>query len=114
MSTVYNLSLIAGETPTFVVSVVDQLGVAIDLTGAKAYYTAALPIPIVKTDGAGTAITDPVNGEFEIAFLQADTEYIDSVLEVHHECKLLTATGVVLVAFSGYLVVNDSLIETIP
>lgn len=110
MTNLYSLSIHAGETRTLIVTVTDQSGAAIDLTGASITYIANLPTPITKMVGSGITITAPLLGRFEIALTQADTVAINQSLRAQHEAKILTAGGAVLVAFVGSLSVGDSLI----
>jgi len=108
MSSVFNLTMFAGETRTLAVTVTDQDGAAVDLTGADITYVLALPTPITKTVGSGITITGALTGEFEIALAQADTVAINSSTSVEHECKILTSTAEVLTAFYGRVTVKDS------
>jgi len=112
VASTFNLSIYAGETRTLVVTVTDQDGVAVDLTGADITYIANLPTPLTKTVGSGVTVTDAASGEFEIALTQADTVGYDANVRVQHECKILTSGAEVLVAFTGTLTVSDSLIGT--
>lgn len=110
MSSTFNLSIYAGETRTLVVTVTDQDGVAIDLTGAAITYTLNLPTPVTKTVGAGITITGALTGEFEIVLTEADTQDVDHSVGVEHECKILTSSGEVLVTFRGRAGISASLI----
>lgn len=116
MSTTFNLSIIAGETRVVVVTLTDQDGLAIDLTDAVIHYHAALPTPMVKTNAVngGITITDALGGEFEIALEQTDTIGVTRATTVQHECKVLLASGDVVVAFTGKLAVGVSLIGELP
>lgn len=112
MASTFNLSIYAGETRTLAVTVTDQDGAALDLTGADITYIANLPTPITKTVGSGITVTDAAGGEFEIAFTQADTVSYDKQTRAQHECKILTSGAEVLVAFTGALTISDSLVGT--
>ena len=114
MATEYNLTIHAGETRVMVVTVTDQYGVPVDLTGAEIVYTALLSTPIVKKVGSGITITDPTAGEYEIALLQDDTVDIEMATRARHEAKILTAGGEVMVSFVGYLFISDSLVGSLP
>lgn len=108
MSSVFNLTMFAGETRTLVVTVTDQDGAAVDLTDADITYVLDLATPITKTVGSGITITGALAGEFEIALAQADTVAIDTDRSIKHECKALLQSGEVLTVFYGTVVVKDS------
>jgi len=110
VTTAYALEMYAGETKWLEVTLADQYGVPVNLTGAEIKYIAQLPVPIEKTVGDGITITDPPAGVFEIAIGEDDTAEFAYTITVDHECKVATATGEVMVAFAGELTVNHSLI----
>lgn len=76
-------------------------GVPVNITGANARYEAALSTPIVKTVGAGIALTDPLNGVLEIRFDDTDTSMQNVGQQREHELHVQPVGQPVLCVFEG-------------
>ena len=115
MSEIYNLSITAGETRIITVALTDAEGAAVSLTNALIHYRADLPTPILKTNLEGGGITLAEEDTVAlIALTQADTIGIARKVSEPHECKVLLATGDLVVPFTGKLSVDKSLIGPLP
>jgi len=76
-------------------------GAPVNITGASARYEAALSTPIVKTVGAGIALTDPLNGVLEIRFDDTDTSMQNVGQQKEHELHVRPVGQPVLCVFEG-------------
>jgi len=109
MATLYNFSKIAGDSESITVTMLDETGVAVDLTGASAKY-------VIKTDvrattnllllTSATAAITLVSNVATIALLPADT--VSLAGQYYHEFEITLADWRVFTAFIGQLTINPT------
>ena len=98
-----------GDSRNLVVTVRDEPGNIIDLTGATIVWeiadSVAGPALLSKTNGAGVTITDAAGGVFTVALTPADTLSLTRGVK-YHEARMTDAGG-----DRGRVVVDDITIE---
>lgn len=106
-----NFDAYQGETKTLAVTITDDGGSPLDLTGLSAEWRLTTRVDpntavVTKTDGAGITITDAVAGKLEVQLDGSDTE-IDPG-SYRHELRL-TGTGYVATVLAGRVTIRDSI-----
>ena len=113
---VQNFEIHAGDDLVIPVTVTDQAGQPVDLTGATAAWQAARGTPekfsktpaLSKATGSGIVLTDPASGTFEITLAAADTEGLRGVF--YHEAEVTDAGGNRATVLAGTMTVLATLI----
>lgn len=109
-----NFTITSGDSKTLRVSVVDQDGAAVDLTGASAVWAVATsrstPILLQKATPASITITDGPGGLLEVTLDPADTDSFAG--SYYHELQIVDNEGRKSTALTGTLNVRHDLITT--
>lgn len=110
-----DFTMFAGDSKVLVVTIVDDDGAAVNITGAAIKWQAARTVSdssalISKTTDSpgGVAITDGADGEFEVTLDEADTDDLDGLY--YHEAEI-TMSGDTSTVLTGYMVVEQTLIR---
>ena len=105
-----NIEIYQGDTRTLTVTVYDLNGNIAPITGASikwvVYKRSSGKIYISKTVGSGIAITDDLNGLFEIALVRDDTLVL--LGNYKHECELVDTSSNYSTIFTGYFKITAS------
>jgi hypothetical protein len=113
---VQNFEIHAGDDLVIPVTVTDEAGQAVDLTGAAVGWQAARGTPqrfgttpvVSKASGSGIAVTDPAGGVFEITLEAADTQGLRGAF--YHEAEVTDAAGKKTTVMAGTMTVEPTLI----
>ena len=109
MTTLYNLSKIAGDSESIVVTVVDETGAAVDLTGSTIEYAIKTDVRalanLLLLTSATTAITI-LSNTFTITMTPSNT--VSLAGEYYHEAEITTADARVFTPFIGKIVIHTS------
>lgn len=107
-----DFTMFGGDSKVITVTVVDEAGLAVNITGAtikwQAARTAADTAAITKTVGAGIALTSPATGVFKITLDEADTDDLEGLY--YHEAEMVLATDTSTV-LTGNMIVEQTLIR---
>lgn len=106
MATEYSLEMYSGESFDITVTVTDESGAAVDLTGASIAYAARDEIIKTTTNG-GITITNAPAGQFTITLDSTDTAALGG-RELPHDCAVTFASGEKRVVFVGTLTILKS------
>lgn len=105
----YNLQKVAGDSENIEVTVVDEEGTAVDLTGASIEYAIKTTVEAVTNEllltTADFSITILAN-VFSIAVSPNDTVSLNGTY--YHECEITLADGRVFTAFSGSIFISPT------
>ena len=101
-------------------TVVDEAGVAKDLTGATAVIFVIAKVqgdpPLVsKSLGSGVVVTTPLQGKFTVTLVPADTEALKGLPKgkpYYHEARVTDAAGKKVTVTYGDLNLQDNSITT--
>lgn len=109
-----DITMFAGDTKTLQVTVKDENGDAVDLTGASIRWQASRsvnkrPADLEKSVGDGITITDATAGRFDVTLDSADTEDLRG--DFYHEAEVIDASGNVSTVFTGTLTIEPTLIK---
>ena len=111
-----NFEITAGDTVPVIVTISDDSGAAVNLTGASARWAAAPGTPrrfgspvITKDPGAGIAITNAAAGELTVTLEPADTEALSG--DYFHELQVTDSSGSITTPLSGLMTVNRPLVR---
>ena len=115
MATPNNFRMTAGDTKVLVVTVTDDDGLAVDLTGATVKWQAARSFgkdaAISKaTGGSGIVLNDPANGQFTITLNPSDTEDLSG--EYFHEAEVTATDTTISTVLQGSFKINPRLIAS--
>jgi hypothetical protein len=109
---------IEGDTARLVVTVTDDAGDAVNLTGATAAFALARtrggdPLVTKSTDGGGITLTDPANGELTITIDGADTADLGSPRGRRHyyEVTIRDGSGQTVTVTTGTWTIHE---DTVP
>lgn len=107
-----DIELWAGDTLTLGVTITNEAGAAVNLTGATLRYAIApshnhTTKSVSKTTGSGVTHTDAANGVAQIALLPADTAGLKGVYV--HELEVEDSAGKKSTAFVGRVTINPAL-----
>ena len=114
MSDLTSYEMSSGDEPKLVITVKDQAGNAINLTGAQEIVYALAkssksPIEMEKKLSTGTlSVADAVNGRIEILLLNADTESL--VGKYYEELRLVDTLGKRYTSRGGRVTIHRNLI----
>ena len=105
----------AGDDKTLEVTVLDQNGVAVDISSSTIRWRASRSKTktadiIKKTGGAGISLSDPTNGVFTVTLDAADTESLTGIF--YHEGQLTLPNGTLSTVLSGKMTVLMALIRS--
>ena len=109
MTTLYDFVKIAGDSEIIEVTVVDETGAAVDLTGASGKYViktdvrAASNVLLLTSTGGAISI---LSNTFTITIAPANT--VGLAGEYYHEAEITTADARVFNAFTGKIVIHTS------
>jgi hypothetical protein len=104
----------AGDDVRLEVTVTDEDGSAVDLSGATVVWglarrpTADAALVEKSTDTGGITITDAASGEFAIEVEATDTEGLEGTF--YHEAELTDSGGSVSTVLTGQFVIDDELV----
>ena len=112
---IQNFTLTAGDTKSLVITVKDNEGVAVDITGASVKWQAARSFgkasAISKaTGGSGIVLTNPSTGVFTVTLDADDTEDLKG--QFYHEAQVTLADGTIATVLFGTMKINPALIES--
>jgi hypothetical protein len=107
-----NFTMFAGDTKVLVVSVADEKGAAVDITGtvirwqlAKSVTSTAL---ILKSVGAGVTIIDGPSGRFDVSLDAGDTLPLHGSYYYEGE---IDDGGIISTVLTGIVQINLALID---
>jgi hypothetical protein len=107
-----DFTMFSGDTKVLQITVTDEAGAAIDLTGVDLVWVLAKKVtaaPLVtKEIGTGITITDAAAGKFEVAIAPADTENIKG--DYYHECQM-DAGGAISTIMTGKVTITPDAIK---
>jgi hypothetical protein len=108
-----DFDLFAGDTQTLEITVVDELGQPLDITGATVRWWASSspyvrPPAIKKETGSGVTLVDAAHGRFNVELAAADTEALRAG-PVYYEVEI-DDDGRVNTVLSGAFNVKPALI----
>lgn len=107
-----DFTMFAGDTKVIPVTVIDEDGMAVNITGATFTWEAARTVDgtaaITKTVGAGIALTSPATGVFTITLDEADTDDLEGLY--YHEAEMVLA-GDTSTVLTGNMIVEQTLIR---
>ena len=107
-----HFGMFAGDAKTLVVTVRDLASALVNLTGATASFalapSVAGPATLTKSTAAGITLTDPVNGEMEIALDPADSLTLSG--SYYYEAEVTDSVGRVGTVCFGNITIRPSLI----
>lgn len=110
-----NFGMVEGESKDVRVTVVDQDGATLDLSGAAVQWEAQAdlqssgPAAITKaTGGFGITLTAPTQGVFSIRLNPSDTMGLSGVL--YHEARVTDSAGNVATVLTGRLTIQKTAI----
>jgi hypothetical protein len=111
-----NFEAYKGDTRNISVSVEDDDGAAVDLTGATIKWAAAnTPTSVAviskQTGGSGISITDASGGVFVITLQPADTASLRA-RTYYHEAQVTDAGGVISTVLTGKMKLFEDLIAS--
>ena len=114
---VQNFEIHAGDDLTLQVSVTDDAGQPVNLTGAQVAWQASRgradrfssTAVLAKASGTGITVTDAAGGVFEVDLAAADTAGLRGAF--YHEAKVTDAAGDKSTVFTGTMTVLPSLIS---
>lgn len=109
-----NFDLHAGDEDTLAITITNEAGAAINITGAALRFGMARrlsdPAPLVeKSDGAGITITDGPNGQCEIALAKADTVKLSG--SYAYEIEAIPSGGKDKTVLNGTIEITPSLLQ---
>lgn len=112
-----NFEITAGDTVPVIITIADDSGAAVNLTGASARWAAApgtprrfSPTPVIaKETGAGIEITNAALGELRIDLDPADTQ--DLAGDFYHELQVTDSSGGVTTPLSGLMTITRQLVR---
>lgn len=94
-----NLTIVPGESRTITVTVKDEQGAALDLTGASGIWNAGVAPFAVPAITKTVQVTGAENGELRITLEPGDTQLLNGIL--YHWAELTFADDSVMKAFLG-------------
>lgn len=105
-----NLSFYAGDSRNLIVTVVDQNGEIVPLTGAtiKWILVSQDTIMLSKKTDSGITLSDPAMGQFTIALTASDTKTLNGTYQ--HMARVTTADGNSSIVLTGTVIVEGSLV----
>jgi hypothetical protein len=91
-----NFSMTAGDSKNVVITVSNDEGIALNLTGASVKWALKKRVTsteneLYKTNTDGITITDAANGVITIKLVPVDTTTLNGTY--HHECEVTDANG---------------------
>lgn len=108
-----DFTMFAGDSRTITVTVKNDQGAAVDITGATLKWQAAPSVSgaavISKTSGSGIDLTSPSTGVFTITLDGADTDALGEGV-FYHEAEMVLA-GDTSTVLTGSMVVEKTLIR---
>lgn len=102
-----NFDLWSGDDTTLEVTVLDDTGTPVVLTGATLtwkVFTRLGSMLVVKTNGNGIAITDAEHGVCVITLTAADTDVLNGTY--HHELQMVQ-NGITSTVMVGHVTVHE-------
>lgn len=108
-----NFSVYAGDTLTLAMTIYNDQGVPLNLTGTTVEWTAGKsdqgpPVISKATGGRGINLVDPIHGYVEIDLLPADTLLLTPG-DYRHQCEV-TLAGVVSTVAAGAMTLLADLV----
>ena len=100
-----HFELVIGDDLVVTVTVQDEAGAVVDITGATINYTLNTPTPVTLVG----AITDAVNGVFTLTFADTDTAGI-AAATYDHQCQMTDGPGLKSTIFEGKVRLKADLI----
>lgn len=104
-----NITMFAGDSKNLVVTVLNDSGGPIDLTGAVIkwiMYRNNVGADVTKSSlNGGITISDPLSGVFTISVLSADTS--DLAGSFNHAAQVTDARGFATVVMNGRVTINQ-------
>ncbi|WP_192246054.1 hypothetical protein [Mesorhizobium silamurunense] len=111
---VTDFEMYAGDTKIVLVIVRDENNDLVDITGWTFRWRLAKNVkssPLVsKASGTGIQLTDPSNGEFEVAINAADTDGFKGGV-YYHEAEGVSFAGSVATVVTGAVTIKPTLIR---
>lgn len=102
-----NIELYRGDSRTFKVTVKDENGNAVDITGASIKFSvkerigdASYVFQKTSAQSSEITITDAANGEYEVYIVPANTQNLD-IVSYQYDSELIVATGEVYTIVRG-------------
>ena len=109
MTTLYNLSKIAGDSESITVTVVDETGAAVDLTGATIEYAIKTDVRALTNLLLLTSATTSITILADTATITLSPANTVSLAgNYYHECEITLVDGRVYTAFLGTITINPS------
>lgn len=104
---------VRGDTNVYNIVVLRQDN-PVDLTGAKAWFTAKRQrtdldvdaIILLDSDGGGINIYDPLSGRLQVVVPPSDTESLDEEEVLYYDVQLKEASGVITTIASGKIAIT--------
>lgn len=102
-------TMYSGDSKLLNIPVVDENGVALDVTGAEFTYAYKNIDTGVITNKAVT-ITDAKNGMVQVSLEPSDTTITAEAVILKHELQMVDIVGEVSTILSGYIIVVNDLV----
>jgi hypothetical protein len=108
-----DFTMFSGDSKVLQTSLTDDTNAVVDITGAEITWQLSRkvtsPAILTKTVGSGITITNPANGQFEVAIDPVDTADLKG--DYYHEIEMVL-NGVVSTVLTGTVTIQPDLIRT--